>query len=121
MNGYERPMIIAYQDTAEGVYLASGGAADNSDTANNIKCDSQYMNGNWQAPDYSGWNGGTRGYRQQFGCLGCPEYTATACGLKTYYVDSGYAGSYDTDNGKCKPSWEKKGYGPDDTVTDWAM
>ena len=38
-------MIIAYQDTAEGVYLASGGAADNSDTANNIKCDSQYMNG----------------------------------------------------------------------------
>ena len=49
-------MIIAYQDTAEGVYLASGGAADNSDTANNIKCDSQYMNGNWQAPDYSGWN-----------------------------------------------------------------
>ena len=30
-------MIIAYQDTAEGVYLASGGAADNSDTANNIK------------------------------------------------------------------------------------
>lgn len=29
MNRYERPMIIAYQDTAEGVYLASGGAADN--------------------------------------------------------------------------------------------
>ena len=90
MNRYERPMIIAYQDTAEGVYLASGGAADNSDTANNIKCDSQYMNGNWQAPDYSGWNGGTRGYRQQFGCLGCPAYTATACGLETHYVDSGY-------------------------------
>ena len=78
-------MIIAYQDTAEGVYLASGGAADNSDTANNIKCDSQYMNGNWQAPDYSGWNGGTR--------------------LKTHYVDSGYAGSYNTDNGNRKPSW----------------
>ena len=109
MNRYERPMIIAYQDTAEGVYLASGGAADNSDTANNIKCDSQYMNGNWQAPDYSGWNGGTRGYRQQFGCLGCPAYTATACGLKTHYVDSGYAGSYNTDNGNRKPSWEKKG------------
>ena len=121
MNRYERPMIIAYQDTAEGVYLASGGAADNSDTANNIKCDSQYMNGNWQAPDYSGWNGGTRGYRQQFGCLGCPAYTATACGLKTHYVDSGYAGSYNPDNGNRKPSWEKKGYGPDDTVTDWAM
>ena len=36
-------------------------------------------------------------------------------------ADSGYAGSYDTDNGNRKPSWEKKGYGPDDTVTDWAM
>ena len=36
-------------------------------------------------------------------------------------VDSGYAGSYNTDNGNRKPSWEKKGYGPDDTVTDWAM
>ena len=71
-----------------------------------------------QAPDYSGWNGGTRGYRQQFGCLGCPAYTATACGLETHYVDSGYAGSYNTDNGNRKPSWEKKGYGPDDTVTD---
>ena len=55
------------------------------------------------------------------GCLGCPAYTATACGLETHYVDSGYAGSYNTDNGNRKPSWEKKGYGPDDTVTDWAM
>ena len=119
MNRYEKPMIIAYHDTAEGVYLASGGAADNSDAANNIKCDSRYMNGNWQAPDYSDWNGGTRGYRQQFGCLGCPANTASACGLKTHYVDSGYAGSYDTDNGNRMPSWERKGYGPDDPVVDW--
>ena len=75
-------MIIAYQDTAEGVYLASGGAADNSDTANNIKCDSQYMNGNWQAPDYSGWNGGTRGYRQQFGIYSYSLRTQDAlCGF----------------------------------------
>lgn len=101
------------------MYLASGGANDN--VASGIKCDSQYMNGNWQAPEYSSWNGGTRGYRQQFGCLGCPANTASACGLKTHYVDSGYAGSYDTDNGNRKPTWEKKGYGPDDTVTDWSM
>ena len=40
---------------------------------------------------------------------------------RQHYVDSGYAGSYNTDNGNRKPSWEKKGYGPDDTVTDWAM
>lgn len=38
MNRYERPTIIAYQDTAEGVYLASGGANDN--VASGIKCDS---------------------------------------------------------------------------------
>ena len=37
------------------MYLASGGANDN--VAGGIKCDSQYMNGNWQAPDYSSWNG----------------------------------------------------------------
>ena len=41
--------------------------------------------------------------------------------LLSHYVDSGYAGSYDVDNGNRKPSWEKKGYGPDDAVTDWNM
>ena len=99
MNTYKKPLITIDSDLAEGIYLASG--------SNGLKCDSRYMKGNWQAPDYSGWNGGTRGYRQQFGCLGCPAYTATACGLETHYVDSGYAGSYNTDNGNRKPSWEK--------------
>ena len=79
------------------------------------------MNGVWQAPVYSDWNGTTRGYKQQFGCLGCPANTASGCGLLSHYVDSGYAGSYDVDNGNRKPSWEKKGYGPDDAVTDWNM
>lgn len=108
---YERPVMIRTEELAEGVYLASGG----------IKCDSVYMNGVWQAPDYSDWNGTTRGYKQQFGCLGCPANTASGCGLLSHYVDSGYAGSYDVDNGNRKPSWEKKGYGPDDAVTDWNM
>ena len=53
--------------------------------------------------------------------LGCPANTASGCGLLSHYVDSGYAGSYDVDNGNRKPSWEKKGYGPDDAVTDWNM
>ena len=65
MTNYESPVMIRTEELAEGVYLASGG----------IKCDSVYMNGVWQAPDYS----------------------------------------------DCKPSWEKKGYGPDDAVTDWNM
>ena len=101
MKNYERPVMIRTEELAEGVYLASGG----------IKCDSVYMNGVWQAPDYSDWNGTTRGYKQPFGCLGCPANTASG----------GYAGSYDVDNGNRKPSWEKKGYGPDDAVTDWNM
>ena len=111
MKTYERPVMIRTEELAEGVYLASGG----------IKCDSVYMNGVWQAPDYSDWNGTTRGYKQQFGCLGCPANTASGCGLLSHYVDSGYAGSYDVDNGNRKPPWEKKGYGPDDAVTDWNM
>lgn len=54
MKNYERPVMIRTEELAEGVYLASGG----------IKCDSVYMNGVWQAPDYSDWNGTTRGYKQ---------------------------------------------------------
>lgn len=115
MREYVKPIITLDSGLAEGVYAASGS------TDNGPKCDSKYMKGEWQAPDYSDWNGGTRGYRQQFGCLGCPAYTENACGLRTHYEDSGHAGSYDVDNGNRMPSWEKKGYGPDDVVTDWAM
>lgn len=123
MKEYIRPCVITNLDCAEGVYLASGGnmAADGNENNNGSKCDSKYMKGVWQAPDYSDWNGGTRGYKQQFACLGCPANTASACGLLTHYEDSGHAGSYDVDNGNRMPSWEKKGYGPDDTVTDWNM
>ena len=116
MKSYERPMILAKDGLAEGVYMASGASSNNGPG-----CDSVYMQGVWQGPDYSDWKGTTRGYRQQFGCLGCPAYTGTACGLTTHYVDSGNASSYDVDNGNRMPSWERKGYGPDDPVTDWAM
>ena len=79
------------------------------------------MKGVFQKPDYSDWGGKTRDYRTQFGCLGCPAYTETACGLTTHYLDSDKAGSYDTDNGNRMPSWKRKGYKPTDPVTDWAM
>ena len=111
MKNYERPVMIMIAEKTGCAIVLIGG----------IKCDSVYMNGVWQAPDYSDWNGTTRGYKQQFGCLGCPANTASGCGLLSHYVDSGYAGSYDVDNGNRKPSWEKKGYGPDDAVTDWNM
>lgn len=115
MKTYVKPSITIDQFVAEGIYMASGS------TASNIKCDSIYMNGVWQAPDYSSWNGTTRGYKQQFGCLGCPANTGNGCGLQTHYIDSGNADSYNVDNGNRKPSWEKKGYNPDDEVTDWNM
>lgn len=116
MREYKKPIITVDSGLAEGVYAASGSASDNG-----AKCDSKYMNGTWQGPDYSQWNGTTRGYRQQFGCLGCPAYRYNGCGMQSDYVDSGNAGSYDTDNGNRMPSWERKGYGPDDAVTDWNM
>lgn len=119
MADYEKPMLRVNVELAEGVYLASGDTT--SDSSGSLSCDSVYMKGVWQAPDYSDWAGGTRGYKQQFGCLGCPAYTATACGLLTHYADSDYASSYEVDNGNRKPSWEAKGYGPEDTVTDWNM
>lgn len=56
MNTYKKPLITIDSDLAEGIYLASG--------SNGPKCDSRYMRGNWQAPDYSDWNGSTRGYKQ---------------------------------------------------------
>lgn len=116
---YTKPMILVNDDLAEGVYAASGDVAA-SDSG--IKCDSKYMKGVYQAPDYSSWAiGETRGYRKQFGCLGCPAFRENGCGLQSDYIDSGKAASYDVDNGNRKPSWEKKGYGPDDAVTDWAM
>lgn len=117
---YEKPIVFPVEEIAEGIYMASG-QANAGDGTGELKCDSIYMKGVWQAPDYSDWAGGTRGYKQQFACLGCPANTANGCGLLTHYEDSGHASSYEVDNGNRKPSWEKKGYGPEDPVTDWNM
>lgn len=150
MTSYEKPIVLENEDLAEGIYAASGAVDDGysevtgsepepsesssesndtdpgettntNTTQNDLKCDSQYMQGVWQAPDYSPWGPEGRGYKQQFACLGCPANTGSGCGLQTHYVDSGNAESYNVDNGNRMPSWEKKGYGPDDAVTDWAM
>lgn len=110
---YEKPVIEINSEIAEGVYAASGATV--------VKCDSVYMNGIWQPIDTSSWGTETRGYKQQFGCAGCPANTGSGCAIATgnHYDDSGNALSYLTDEGNRKPSWEKKGYGPDDVVTDW--
>lgn len=116
-------MVVAMSELTESVYTASGAPVTDTSTTqdNGPKCDSVYMKGVWQGPDYSDWNGLSRGYRKQFGCLGCPAYTWNACGLQTHYEESGNASSYDVDNGNRMPSWERKGYGPNDTVSDWEM
>ena len=55
MKAYRRPVITVDSGLSEGIYLSSGS------TDKGLKCDSKYMKGVWQAPDYSGWNYGTRG------------------------------------------------------------
>lgn len=120
MKKYEKPVLLTGMDYAEGIYLASGDVAV-EEGIGQAKCDSIYMQGVWQNPDYSQWDETGRGYKAQFGCLGCPANTANGCGLLTHYEDSGYAQSYSVDDGKRKPSWETKGYGPDELVTDWNM
>jgi hypothetical protein len=113
MKNYEKPMILANEGLAEGVYAASG------DVASGLKCDSKYMKGVWQPQTYGD---GSEGYKKQYGCLGCPAYTASGCGIAegNHYDQSGNAKSYETDNGKRKPAWEWNGFGPYDTVTDWS-
>ena len=120
MREYEKPIMQISPDLSEGVYLSSGSSASTGDSGA-PKCDSSYMKGVWQGYGQGDWNQGNPGYKLQFGCLGCPANTGSGCGLLTHYADSGYAGSYDVDNGNRKPSWEKKGYGPNDPVTDWNM
>jgi hypothetical protein len=118
MKTYEKPVILANEELAEGVYAASGDVAggDAASGGSQIKCDSKYMDGNWQPQTYGD---GSQGYKYQYGCLGCPAYTASGCGLLSHYVESNYATSYETDNGKRKPAWEWNGFKPYDTVTDW--
>lgn len=126
MKQYQKPIALVNDELAEGVYAASGstggtGGGNSTSGDNKPGCDSIYMKGKWQAPDYSQWAAGEqRGYRKQFGCNGCRAFTPNGCGLQSHYVDSGYASSYNDDNGNRKPGWEQKGYKPDDPVTDWS-
>ncbi|MCR5451386.1 MAG: hypothetical protein K6F00_02025 [Lachnospiraceae bacterium] len=121
---YNKPKVIELDNLAEGIFTACGGVITEEESANAPKCDSEYIKGNFVSPDHSQWAAGEqRGYKKQFGCLGCPAFTQAGgeCGLKTHYIASGEAESYKADDGNRMPSWERKGYGPDDPVTDWNM
>ena len=105
---YIKPEVKILDSLNEGVYAASG-------SVENLECDSIFMKGQYQAPNYQGW----KTYKEQFGCLGCPAFTENGCGLTSHYEDAEKAKSYDIDKGKRKPSWETKGYFPNDIVLDW--
>lgn len=105
MRKYEKPIIEVNNELAEGVYAASG----------DIKCDSKYMQGQFQAPIYT-WVG-TEGFKAIFGCQGCRAYRGSACGLLTDYLNSSQASSYDADAGRRMPAWEYNGCEPYAVVT----
>ncbi len=117
MKNYEKPVVVVNDETAEGVYAASGavGGAGVETADGAPKCDSIYMQGVWQNADYTS---AAKTYKQRYGCMGCPAFRANGCGLQLDYVQSGYASSYDVDNGKRKPTWEVEKHKPDE-ATPW--
>lgn len=106
MKKYEKPVITVVEDLAEGVYAASGDVFGGT-----AKCDSIYMKGTWEKGDFT-----SKGIKANQGCVGCPAYTGTGCGLNSHYVDSNFAASYDVDNGNRKPAWESSGKKPEDNA-----
>lgn len=118
MKNYEKPIVLANNELFEGVFAGSGiqaggtgGGTGDGDTGSGVivQCNSAYMNGTYQAPD---WNN-TSTNIGRYGCNGCPaERQGTHCGLLTDYVTSGYADSYKQNAGNYKPLWESKGLDP---------
>lgn len=99
---YERPLIVAMSEIAEGVYLASGEEPKH--------CQSQYMNGTYQRPNPSNIPGATCQYGD-LGCRSCPADINWACALQT---GDGLQG-LDVTGGKLMPKWEYDGHTPTDT------
>lgn len=110
MKNYEKPIVLANSELSEGVYAASGTQAGGTSSSGAPQCNSSYINGVWRGPDWSN----TTSNIDRYGCLGCPAYRPNGCGLQLDYVDSGFADSYDVDDGNRKPEWENKGFEKDD-------
>lgn len=113
MKNYKKPVVLANEELAEGVYAASGAVSSSSSSDNNTPgCDSQYMAGVYQHYQ-GGWD---KTVKEFYGCIGCPAYRENGCGLQ---VDQAYldgATSYNVDNGNRKPTWESKGFSDDHMV-----
>lgn len=71
MSNYEKPIVVTYEELAEGIFAASGDVADGNTADNNETkkgCQSAYMNGIFGG--YGSWNGET--YKERYGCNECP-------------------------------------------------
>jgi hypothetical protein len=116
MKNYEKPMIIANDELAEGVYATTSGATSNGAAASGTAvsgCDSIYMQGHYQAADFNKQNAT---YGERLGCTGCPAFAYNYCQLEDYYRTQ-YT-SYEVDNGNRRPAWETKGHTYDELI-DW--
>lgn len=96
MMHYEKPDILRVDNLSEGVYLASGGVPI---------CGSIYLRGEWRKP----WGNSNGTMLEVRGCEGCSADDGDGCKIKK--------GKYDqlNPNGDFRPTWEQKGYKPDDT------
>lgn len=104
MKKYQRPIVQLIDNCSESIYMASGiNTVDNG-----FGCNSKYMNGVYHAPDYTN----TSSYIERFGCNGCPAFRQNGCGLQIEQ----YWESYDVDNGRRMPNWEKIGHSPNDPI-----
>ena len=103
MRDYETPMMIVVEESAEGIYMASGKSAD-EDISEDVSglCNSASMKGIFRPANPNGLT-----YLNKFGCQTCPKGNHNGCKLKT----TGYVP--DT-NGKNMPHWERQGHQPDE-------
>jgi hypothetical protein len=101
---YKKPLIVATDDVAEGVYTASG-----DEVADSRVCQSQARNGVWKEAYYSSRRAnpeytfdGTQTYDDFYACTGCAADVNFHCVLQT--GESLRAGRT-----ALKPLWESKG------------
>lgn len=101
---YVRPEVAVLEGMSEGVYMASGDVR---------QCESQYMNGNYKAPEGGKVNGGTYTYGS-LGCRSCPADINYHCAVAAQEYESIRPGK------PCMPQWEANGHSENETYVQGA-
>lgn len=106
MEMYKKPIIVSYEELAEGIYAASGNVVGGDAENNEDKkgCQSKYMNGEFKVGNWS--YGDT--YKNRYGCLNCPANWGSCA------VDSP---NFNNPN-PAMPGWEAEGHKGDEISTD---